>query len=154
MQKAGNTCSFLTQTCRIFFIFVIMYLLQPSKILKAIAPSFLEWSLPPSDDEPAVYLTFDDGPHPVATPFVLAQLEEYNAQATFFCIGKNVIEYPHIYDALLRGGHSVGNHTHEHLNGWNTPVKRYLGDVQQAGQFIESRLFRPPYGKIKKGQAK
>ena len=73
-----------------------------------------------------LYLTFDDGPHPEATPFVLDELKKYNAKATFFCIGKNVVAYPDIYKRILDEGHTVGNHTQNHLNGWKTKDDIYL----------------------------
>ena len=79
--------------------------------------------------EKAIYLTFDDGPHPEATPFVLDELKKYNAKATFFCIGKNVAVHPDIYRRIIEEGHSVGNHTQNHLNGWKTKDALYLADV-------------------------
>lgn len=108
--------------------------------------SRLIWSIPAK--ERILYLTFDDGPHPVVTPFVLDQLKRYNATATFFCIGKNVQEYPHIYRRVLMEGHRVGNHTQNHLNGWKTDDRKYLANIQEAAQLIDSHLFRPPYGRI------
>lgn len=131
-----------------------MYLLKTPKILRSLGPSSAIWEMPASLTEPAVYLTFDDGPHPLATPFVLDCLTEYDAKATFFCIGKNVIEYPEIYHRILEEGHVVGNHTHNHLKGWVTNTEAYVKDTQQAAQFINSKLFRPPYGRIKRMQAK
>ena len=101
-----------------------------------------------------VYLTFDDGPHPVATPFVLNELKKYNALATFFCIGKNVKAHPEIYKRILDEGHTVGNHTQNHLNGWKTDNKIYLADIAEAANYIDSDLFRPPYGRITSFQAK
>src|SRR5690606_6356728 len=103
---------------------------------------------------PAVYLTFDDGPHPTATPYVLQQLEAYNAKATFFCIGKNVVAHPDIYRQVLEAGHTVGNHTHNHLNGWKHERIAYLRNVLEAARHIDSHLFRPPYGRITLGQAR
>ncbi len=82
----------------------------------------------------SIYLTFDDGPHPVATPFVLDELKRYNAKATFFCIGKNVVADPEIYKRILDEGHAVGNHTQNHLNGWKTKDEIYLDDVTEAGK--------------------
>lgn len=111
------------------------------------------WKGPSSEAQPKVYLTFDDGPHPEITPWVLDQLEQYAAKATFFCIGKNVIEYPGIYSQILQKEHRVGNHTHTHLKGKKTKNNLYLKDVKQAQQFINSNLFRPPYGSIKRSQA-
>ncbi len=105
-------------------------------------------------EEKIIYLTFDDGPHPVATPFVLDELKKYNVKATFFCIGKNVVDYPSIYKRTLEEGHSVGNHTQNHLNGWKTTTGTYLADVTEAAKHIESNLFRPPYGRIRRIQAK
>jgi peptidoglycan/xylan/chitin deacetylase (PgdA/CDA1 family) len=104
-------------------------------------------------NEHAVYLTFDDGPHPQITPWVLEQLKKYNALATFFCIGKNVLLYPEVYERIQAEGHSVGNHTQHHVNGWKVSTETYLDDVRAAAQIIKSRLFRPPYGRIKKAQA-
>ena len=102
----------------------------------------------PAEREKVIYLSFDDGPHPVATPFVLDELKKYGARATFFCIGKNVQQLPHIYRRILVDGHRVGNHTHDHLNGWKTDDKRYLENIRDAAKLIDSDLFRPPYGKI------
>jgi peptidoglycan/xylan/chitin deacetylase (PgdA/CDA1 family) len=99
-----------------------------------------------------VYLSFDDGPHPQITPFVLDLLKQYGAKASFFCIGKNVKAYPEIYKRIIDEGHAVGNHTQHHLNGWKNNSEDYLKDVEEAAGFINSRLFRPPYGKIKRQQ--
>lgn len=99
-----------------------------------------------------LYLTFDDGPHPQATPFVLQELKKYDARATFFCIGKNVRDYFEIYRQILLASHKPGNHTFNHLNGWKTPDKKYLEDILQASKLIDSNLFRPPYGKITRFQ--
>jgi peptidoglycan/xylan/chitin deacetylase (PgdA/CDA1 family) len=99
-----------------------------------------------------IYLSFDDGPHPEATPFVLAQLKKYNARATFFCIGNNVLKHPNIYESILQAGHRVGNHTYDHLNGWKTDDETYLNDINKAMVHIDSNLFRPPYGRISRFQ--
>ena len=104
------------------------------------------WSV--ETQEKVLYLTFDDGPHPSITPFVLDELKKVNARATFFCIGRNVAAYPHIYQRILDEGHATGNHTHNHLNGWKTSNRRYLEDIAEAKKYIDSSLFRPPYGKI------
>jgi peptidoglycan-N-acetylglucosamine deacetylase len=103
--------------------------------------------------EKIIYLTFDDGPHPVVTPFVLDELKKYNAKATFFCIGNNVTEYPAIYKRILNEGHRTGNHTQNHLNGWKSKNDVYLDNIAEAANHINSELFRPPYGRIKKSQA-
>ena len=99
-----------------------------------------------------IFLTFDDGPHPIITPFVLAELEKYDAKATFFCIGKNVMQEQEIYKKIIVAGHSVGNHTHNHLNGWKTDNNKYLDNIIEAKKHINSNLFRPPYGQITKYQ--
>lgn len=98
--------------------------------------------------EKQMFLTFDDGPHPTHTLFVLDELKKYNAKATFFCIGKNVVAHPDVYKRIIEEGHSVGNHTHDHLNAWKTPNDLYLQNVSEASKFIDTKLFRPPYGKI------
>ncbi len=104
--------------------------------------------------EKVLYLTFDDGPHPVATPFVLEELKKHNAKATFFCIGKRVEEYFDIYKKIIEEGHAVGNHTYDHLNGWKTKDQIYLDNIFKAKKIIDSNLFRPPYGRITKFQLK
>ena len=101
-----------------------------------------------------VYLTFDDGPTPVVTPWVLGQLDKAGAKATFFCLGRNVDKHPDIYKQILSGGHSVGNHSYSHLKGFRSSVKRYMDDIQLASGMIDSKLFRPPYGRIFPGQVK
>ena len=101
-----------------------------------------------------VYLTFDDGPTPGVTPWVLDQLDESEAQATFFCLGRNVDKHPDIYRQILARGHSTGNHSYSHLKGFRSSTKRYLEDIDLAGNLIDSRLFRPPYGRIIPAQVK
>ena len=107
-----------------------------------------------STEDRVLYLSFDDGPHPEATPFVLEQLANYNAKASFFCIGKNVQLYPDIYGALTVANHTVGNHTQNHLNGWNNKTPNYIADIYEATKSIRSNLFRPPYGRISFAQIK
>jgi peptidoglycan/xylan/chitin deacetylase (PgdA/CDA1 family) len=96
-----------------------------------------------------VYLTFDDGPTPIITEKVLNILEKKQVKATFFCLGRNIDKNPQIYNDIITKGHSVGNHTYSHLNGWKTKYKEYINDVDLASNQIKSKLFRPPYGKIK-----
>ncbi len=108
------------------------------------------WTMPGTENN--IYLSFDDGPHPEITPFVLDELKKYGARASFFCIGKNVLAYPDIYKRIINEGHAVGNHSHNHLNGWKTKDADYLDDIATANQFISSTLFRPPYGKITRFQ--
>lgn len=108
----------------------------------------------PTGASPEIYLTFDDGPHPGITPWVLDQLAAHGARATFFCIGKNVQEHPDVFARILAEGHSVGNHTQNHLNGWKTPNESYLQNIHTASGLIQSRLFRPPYGRIRLSQVR
>ena len=105
-----------------------------------------------SSSEKVIYLTFDDGPVPEVTPLVLDLLDEYNLKATFFCVGENVEKYPEVYKEVLRRGHRTGNHTHNHLKGIKVSTAEYVANVEKAAVHIESRLFRPPYGRIKKSQ--
>ncbi|MFT4536769.1 MAG: peptidoglycan/xylan/chitin deacetylase (PgdA/CDA1 family) [Saprospiraceae bacterium] len=99
-------------------------------------------------DTKKVYLTFDDGPVPEATPWVLDVLKEAEIKATFFCVGENVKKYPEIYQRILEEGHTVGNHTYNHLNAWKTKSNDYLSNIDLANDEIDSKLFRPPYGKL------
>ena len=119
--------------------------------LKKLFPRQLIWDIP-VDKQQAVYLTFDDGPNPRATPFVLSELAKYNAKATFFCVGNNVSRHPAIYQDVINAGHSAGNHTYDHINGWKTQTAEYINNVARARKLIQSRLFRPPYGRMKFSQ--
>ena len=112
--------------------------------------SDLIWEIP--TQEKKLFLTFDDGPHPVITMQVLDLLKAYKAKATFFCIGNNVVKYPEVYKRIIDEGHAVGNHTFNHLNGWETPDELYLNDIKKAMYYIDSNLFRPPYGRISRFQ--
>ncbi len=112
--------------------------------------SDLFWEIPTHQKK--IYLTFDDGPHPIITIQVLDVLKAYNAKATFFCIGNNVVKYPEVYQRIIDEGHAVGNHTFNHLNGWKTPDGQYLNDIDEAKGYIDSNLFRPPYGRISRVQ--
>lgn len=125
------------------------YLARTPFWLKWLYPG-ARWSMPPG--EKAIYLTFDDGPNPRATSFVLDQLAQYGAQATFFCVGANVARYPELFRRIVDAGHAVGNHTQQHLNGFKTTTENYMQDVDQAAQHIPSGLFRPPYGRIRYSQ--
>jgi peptidoglycan-N-acetylglucosamine deacetylase len=127
----------------------MFYFVKTPSLLKKFYSSCM-WEIP--SREKIIYLTFDDGPHPAATPFVLDALKKYNAKATFFCIGKNVVEHPELYKRILNEGHRTGNHTHNHLNGWKTSDSLYFSDIEQASRYIDSDLFRPPYGRITKFQ--
>jgi peptidoglycan-N-acetylglucosamine deacetylase len=110
------------------------------------------WEMPATEN--AIYLTFDDGPHPIITPFVLDELKKYNARATFFCIGRNVLQDPAVFKRILNDGHAVGNHTYDHLDGWKTGNETYLQNILKAENYIDSDLFRPPYGRITRNQRK
>lgn len=122
----------------------------PTAISKTIPG--LCWNIP--SEEKSLYLTFDDGPTPGVTPWVLDCLDNYNAKATFFCIGSNVEKYPEIYQSILAKGHAIGNHSHTHLKGWKTDTASYIEDILKAEQLINSELFRPPYGQITPKQIK
>ena len=127
------------------------YFIRTPWWLKKFYPDYV-WDI--KTKEKVVYLTFDDGPHPEATPFVLHELKKHDALASFFCIGKNVVAYPEIYKQILDEGHTTGNHTHNHLNGWKVKDDVYMKDILEASRHIDSSLFRPPYGRITTFQAK
>ena len=119
--------------------------------VKSLFPNFI-WNIDTKKQD--LYLTFDDGPTPKITPWVLEQLKAYDAKATFFCIGSNAEKYPEILKAIIDDGHTIGNHTYNHLKGWKHKTKDYLKDVKKSETPIDSNLFRPPYGKLKNKQAK
>ena len=127
-----------------------MYLVKTPWWLRKVYSPTLTWKIPGVQNE--IFLTFDDGPHPAITPFVLDCLRQYNAKATFFCIGKNVQLYPHIFQQILDQGHRIGNHTHNHLNGWKTKDSDYFKNIILAKKYIDSNFFRPPYGRITRFQ--
>ncbi|HVF97844.1 MAG TPA: polysaccharide deacetylase family protein, partial [Flavisolibacter sp.] len=127
------------------------YFIKTPWWVQKIFPSYV-WRIP--SQKKIVYLTFDDGPHPTITPWVLAQLKNYNANATFFCIGNNVRKHPFVYQQIIDEGHAMGNHTYHHLNGWKTKTDKYLDSVREASQLMVTTLFRPPYGRITRSQAK
>lgn len=130
----------------------MLYLVKtPWWMKKWLYPGYL-WSMPRQQKK--IYLSFDDGPHPVATEFVLDALKKYNAKATFFCIGKNVAAHPGTYKRILSEGHATGNHTHDHVNGWKTNDKLYFENIAKAAKYIDTDLFRPPYGRITRFQAR
>jgi len=120
--------------------------------LKLVFPKDFVWNIA-GCDKPTVFLTFDDGPHPEITPFVLDLLNQYEARASFFCVGENVGRYPDTFRQIQEQGHATGNHTYNHLNGWKTQNSVYLGNIDKAHALIDSTLFRPPYGKIRNTQA-
>lgn len=120
------------------------------------SPFFLKWLYPSlvwkKPAENTIYITFDDGPIPEVTPFVLKCLQEYQAKATFFCIGDNVRKHPEVFRQILECSHAVGNHTFNHLKGWDTDDDVYVDNYKMCQEYINTNLFRPPYGRIKKSQ--
>ncbi len=128
-----------------------MYLHKTPRLIRAIAQDFI-WRIPTETQE--VFLTFDDGPTPIITEKVLDILAQFEAKATFFCIGKNAEHHPQLLDRIVREGHAIGNHTHTHRRGWKTGYAEYLRDVLQAKQHLPTTLFRPPYGQISRSQTR
>lgn len=128
-----------------------MYLVKTPLLLKKLYPTLI-WDI--KQDKPCIYLTFDDGPIPIVTPFVLNILQQYNAKATFFCIGDNVSKHPDIFEQVKADGHAIGNHTYNHLKGWKTLDEVYLRNTIKADELLHTNLFRPPYGRIKRSQIK
>jgi peptidoglycan/xylan/chitin deacetylase (PgdA/CDA1 family) len=137
-----------------------MYFNNIERILSWIYPS-VTWSRKNTDK--TLFLTFDDGPIPGVTEYVLEELRRFHARATFFCVGHNIEKHPEVYQKILKAGHRTGNHTYNHLNGWNTEDKEYYSNIQTCQQIMNSSalstehsalksLFRPPYGKIRKRQ--
>ena len=131
-------------------IFTLMFV-QPPSFIRSLLPEAI-WRIKTSDKK--VYLTFDDGPTPVVTEKVLKLLDSFQAKATFFCIGKNVKQYPEIYRLIQQKGHKTGNHTQHHIKGWSSSLQSYLEDVKQCSQYVQGNLFRPPYGQISRKQYK
>lgn len=126
-------------------------MMRVPKIVEAYYSSLL-WRVQTSEKD--LYLTFDDGPTPYVTKWVLDKLKEYEARATFFCLGKNVRNHPGLFKKILSEGHSVGNHTFDHKNGWNTKSFLYMKNVLKCASLVDSDLFRPPYGRIRRHQVK
>ncbi|MBE0662430.1 MAG: polysaccharide deacetylase family protein [Bacteroidales bacterium] len=129
-----------------------MYLTTSPRLIRYLMPPGLIWEIP--EKEKVLYLTFDDGPVAGVTDKTLAILDRFKAKATFFCVGDNVRKHPEIFKRIIEEGHAVGNHTFNHLNGWKTPADAYLINVQKCAEQLESKLFRPPYGRITRQQAR
>ncbi len=127
-----------------------MYLIKTPRFIQNLFPNFI-WRIP--TNRKVVYLTFDDGPIPEVTPWVLDQLDKYHAKATFFCVGENVERFPELLQRIRQNGHAVGSHTYHHLNGWQTDNATYFQDARRCAKLTRSELFRPPYGKLKRRQA-
>ena len=125
------------------------FLVRPPKILR----SFYEKATWREDgSQKAIYLTFDDGPIPVLTEWILDVLKEHQIKATFFCVGENIVKNPTIFERIKQEGHQVGNHTHHHVKGWKVPYEEYIDSVAQCQVLTQTNLFRPPYGRITKKQ--
>lgn len=130
---------------------------KTNRFLKKIFSNYI-WDIP--NNENKVYLTFDDGPTPEITEWTLNELQKYNAKATFFCIGDNTRKFPEVFQQIIKKGHSIGNHTYNHLNGWKTSNSDYIENAEFCQSEIQNlhsetcNLFRPPYGKIKPSQSK
>jgi len=134
----------------------MLYFHRTPKAVQWLYPG-LVWHMDRSDKQ--VYLTFDDGPVPGMTPEILEILREKKVHATFFCVGDNIRKYPHILEQVVEEGHAIGNHTFHHLNGWSSPPGTYVDDVLECDRIlarrnIETKLFRPPYGRISRRQIK
>ena len=123
---------------------------KPNALLRWMFPNVV-WSM---EDPEGVYLTFDDGPTPGVTEWILQTLDRYDAKATFFVLGKNVELYPDLYQMILDRGHKIGNHTYSHQKGWELPLDRYIEDVDLAGDMLHTELFRPPYARVTRKQLK
>ena len=126
-----------------------MYLIKTPLLLKKLYPGLI-WNL--DREQHCIYLTFDDGPIPIVTPFVLKTLKQYNARATFFCIGDNIQKHPDVFEQVIADGHTIGNHTFNHLRGWETDTELYTDNFKQCDELVKSPFFRPPYGRIKRAQ--
>lgn len=132
------------------------YWIKTNWVIKKLFHNYI-WDLPNNDK--IVYITFDDGPTPKITEWTLAQLKNYNAKATFFCIGNNIEKHPEIFDKIIKENHSIGNHTFNHLKGWETTNEIYIENTLLCdselvkNNYLDCKLFRPPYGRIKKQQA-
>ena len=122
--------------------------ITPPKFIRRMFPDLI-WQI---EDERGVYITFDDGPTPGITEWILATLRRYNAKATFFVLGKNVEKYPDLYAKILAEGHRVGNHTYSHQKGYLMSLERYLEDIDLASYSVQSNLFRPPYARVTPSQ--
>ena len=127
-----------------------MYLVKTPFLLKKIYPKSLIWNK--SREKKIIFLTFDDGPIPIVTLWVLKTLKNFNAKATFFCIGDNIAKYPEIFSQLKVDGHAIGNHTYNHLKGWATEDGIYISNFIKCQELTQTNLFRPPYGRIKFSQ--
>ncbi len=129
-----------------------MFIEQPPLLYRILFPEAV-WRIKRKKRR-VVYLTFDDGPIPEVTPWVLDTLDHYGVKATFFMVGENVARNPHLFEEIKRRGHSYGNHTMNHLQGFKEPLIRYMRNITEANELIESPLFRPPHGLMRWSQAR
>ena len=127
-----------------------MYLVKTPKFIQSLFPNFT-WRIPTK--EQSIYLTFDDGPIPEVTPWVLDQLAQYDAKATFFCVGDNIRKHPDVFRMVKEQGHVTGNHTVNHLDGWTNDNIPYFHNIRRCARQVETDLFRPPYGRLMPKQA-
>lgn len=132
---------------------------KTNRFIKWIFPKYI-WDIKNVDNK--IYLTFDDGPIPEITEWILDILNKYEVKATFFCIGDNIEKHPEVFQKVIQNGHSIGNHTFNHLKGWNFSTEEYIENTLQCEKAItsnseivnlKSKIFRPPYGKIKPSQS-
>ncbi len=123
----------------------MLKLIKSPRIIQHLFADFL-WKI--DTDEKVIYLTFDDGPHPVITPWIIDLMNKYDAKGTFFLIGDAVSKNPDLYQLYKTNGHQVGNHTFRHIKGWRSRKKNYLEEIAQCSEVVESSLFRPPFGQI------
>jgi peptidoglycan/xylan/chitin deacetylase (PgdA/CDA1 family) len=130
-----------------------MYLARTPAIARVLYGSRL-WRMPVEGSDKSLYLTFDDGPDPEVTPWVLDQLRAHDAKATFFCIGKNIEANPDVFECVKAEGHVIGNHTWDHCNGRDTATATYLDSVERCQQLTGTTLFRPPYGRLMPAQGR
>ena len=136
-----------------------MYFVKTPVLIRKSFPQMI-WNIP--SEKKKVYLTFDDGPIPEITPWVLNELKKHKAKATFFCVGENIEKHPEIFRQIISEGHSIGNHTFHHLNGWKTKNEKYFANIKACHEIISKsaiynpqsamKLFRPPYGRIRPSQ--
>ncbi len=126
-----------------------MLLIQPRRFLKKIYPKAL-WHL--ERENKTIYLTFDDGPVPGITEWILDELKKFNAKATFFCVGANILKHNTVFLRVLEEGHHVGNHSMFHSRGFSTRLENYMDETNTCQKLIGNNLFRPPYGQLKRGQ--
>lgn len=146
-----------------------MYFVRPNWLMRKFYSSAL-WRIPTKEKK--IFLTFDDGPVPEITPWVLSALKPFQAKATFFCVGENIAKHSDIFCQIISEGHSIGNHTYHHLNGWKTESKNYINNISKCDSVMKGNrlsvigyqpdrqpitghplpLFRPPYGKMKQSQ--